>query len=50
LSEVDAKGVRSVQEGHYRVSIGGSQPQDPRAPTPAQNASFTITGSQELPH
>jgi beta-glucosidase len=50
LSEVDAKGVRSVQEGHYRLSIGGSQPQDPRAPTPAQNASFTITGSQELPH
>jgi beta-glucosidase len=50
LSEVDAKGVRSVQQGHYRLSIGGSQPQDPRAPTPAQNASFTITGSQELPH
>ena len=50
LSEVDSKGVRSVQPGRYSLSVGGSQPKDPLAPTPAQIASFTIVGSQELPH
>jgi beta-glucosidase len=50
LSEVDANGTRAVQPGSYKLSIGGSQPDDPRAPTPAQTASFTIQGTQELPH
>ena len=50
LSEVDAKGVRLVQAGSYSVSVGGSQPNDPRAPEPAQTATFTIQGSQELPY
>jgi beta-glucosidase len=50
LSEVDAKGTRAVQPGSYTVSVGGSQPHDALAPTPAQDASFTIVGSQELPH
>ncbi|HEX4156361.1 MAG TPA: glycoside hydrolase family 3 C-terminal domain-containing protein [Acidobacteriaceae bacterium] len=50
LSEVDAQGVRSVQPGNYEVSVGGSQPKDPRAPEAAQTASFGIVGSQELPH
>ncbi len=50
LSEVDAQGVRSVQPGSYTLSVGGSQPRDPHAPEPAQSASFTIVGSQELPH
>jgi beta-glucosidase len=50
LSEVDANGNRSVQPGSYRLAIGGSQPGDPRAPEPAQTASFTIEGTQELPH
>jgi beta-glucosidase len=50
LSEVDAKGTRAVQPGSYKLSLGGSQPDDPRAPTPAQTASFTIQGTQELPH
>jgi beta-glucosidase len=50
LSEVDANGSRSVQAGAYRLSIGGSQPQDVLAPTAAQTASFTIVGSEELPH
>jgi beta-glucosidase len=50
LSEVDAQGVRSVQPGSYEVSVGGSQPKDSRAPEPAQTSSFSIVGSQELPH
>jgi beta-glucosidase len=50
LSEVDANGIRSVQPGSYKLAIGGSQPGDPRAPEPAQTASFTIEGTQELPH
>lgn len=50
LSEVDAQGERIVQAGSYTVSVGGSQPKDPRAPEPAQTASFRIAGSQELPH
>ncbi len=50
LSEVDAMGTRAVQAGSYKLSLGGSQPDDPRAPTPAQTASFTIQGTQELPH
>jgi beta-glucosidase len=50
LSEVDAKGTRAVQPGSYKLSIGGSQPDDPLAQTHAQSASFTIQGTQELPH
>jgi beta-glucosidase len=50
LSEVDSKGVRSVQTGQYSLSVGGSQPKDLLAPTPALTGSFTIVGSQELPH
>ena len=50
LSEVDAQGGRSVQSGSYTISIGGSQPNDPRAPEPAQTAHFVITGAQPLPH
>ncbi|HEY4358025.1 MAG TPA: glycoside hydrolase family 3 C-terminal domain-containing protein, partial [Acidobacteriaceae bacterium] len=50
LSEVDAQGNRAVQPGSYGLSVGGSQPKDPKAPTPAQTAMFTIEGTQELPH
>ena len=50
LSEVDAQGVRSVQSGKYTLSVGGSQPKDALAPTPAQTVGFTIVGTQELPH
>jgi beta-glucosidase len=50
LSEVDSKGVRSVQPGRYTLSVGGSQPKDRLAPTPALTGSFTIVGSQELAH
>lgn len=49
LSEVDAQGVRSMQPGSYSIAVGGSQPKDPRAPTPAQTATFTIEGTQEIP-
>ena len=50
LSEVDAKGVRSVQPGQYRLAVGGAQPTDAKAVTPAQTSDFTIAGSFELPH
>ena len=50
LSEVDAQGVRSVQPGSYQLSLGGSQPMDPRAPAPAVTAAFSIEGLQVLPH
>lgn len=49
MSEVDAQGVRSVQPGSYQVAVGGAQPKDANAPTPAQTASFTIEGTQQLP-
>ena len=49
LSEVDAQGTRSVQPGTYTVAVGGSQPKDPKAPTPAQVANVTIAGTQVLP-
>ena len=45
LSEVDGEGGRSVQAGTYKLSVGGSQPADPRAATQPKLASFTITGS-----
>ena len=50
LSEVDAQGTRAVQPGTYALAVGGSQPKDPRAPAPAQTATFTIQGTQPLPH
>jgi beta-glucosidase len=50
LSEVDEKGIRSVQPGSYRLSVGGSQPDDPLASTKPESATFTIVGTQELPH
>ena len=50
LSEVDAQGVRSVQPGSYALAVGGSQPKDPHAPSAAQTTTFTIEGTQELPH
>jgi beta-glucosidase len=50
LSEVDDKGIRVVQPGSYKLSIGGSQPDDPHASAKTETATFTIVGTQELPH
>jgi beta-glucosidase len=50
LSEVDAKGIRSVQPGSYTLSLGGAQPEDPLASTPPQKATFNIEGHEDLPH
>jgi beta-glucosidase len=50
LSEVDAKGMRSVQAGSYTLSLGGAQPGDPLAATPSQSVSFSIDGHEDLPH
>jgi beta-glucosidase len=49
ISQVDATGQRAVQAGAYRISVGGAQPNDPKAPTPSQTASFSIQGNQTLP-
>jgi beta-glucosidase len=50
LSLVDAQGIRAVQPGTYTLSVGGAQPHDVKAPTPAQSTTLTITGTAELPH
>jgi beta-glucosidase len=49
LSEVDGKGERSVQAGNYKLAIGGGQPDDALAATPAQTLTFTVHGSAQLP-
>jgi beta-glucosidase len=49
LSEVDAKGDRSVQGGSYKLAVGGAQPNDPRAPSPGTMETFEIMGNQALP-
>jgi beta-glucosidase len=50
LSEVDADGIRSVQPGRYKLSVGGAQPGDSDLPGDSLSGEFTISGSQELPH
>jgi beta-glucosidase len=50
LSEVDARGVRSVQSGAYTVSVGGAQPTDAQGTEQMQTARFHIQGQMELPH
>jgi beta-glucosidase len=45
LSAVDSAGNRAVVAGHYRVFIGGGQPDD----APGVGASFTISGRDALP-
>jgi beta-glucosidase len=50
LSEVDSNGMRSMQPGSYGLSVGGSQPRDASTAGSTLTSSFTIIGSQELPH
>lgn len=45
LSQVDAKGIRSVEPGTYTIHLGGGQPR--HAKTVA--AKLTVTGKAELP-
>jgi beta-glucosidase len=45
LSQVDAKGVRAVTPGSYKLAIGGGQPTEAKDIT----AEFSIEGSQEIP-
>ena len=47
LSQVDERGTRAVTPGSYRVAVGPSQPSAGGA---GQTATFTIDGTQELPH
>lgn len=44
MSQVDAKGNRSVQAGNYVLSIGGAQPADPRTPSTSVSLPFVIKG------
>jgi beta-glucosidase len=46
LSQVDSKGARAVTPGSYRIAVAGGQPSDAQG----LSASFTVEGSQELPH
>jgi beta-glucosidase len=46
LSQVDAKGIRAVTPGRYKLALGGGQPTE----TTDLSAEFTIEGSQQLPH
>jgi beta-glucosidase len=49
LSQVDEKGVRAIEPGEYRVSVGGSQPNGDAAHSVASET-FAIVGTQPLPH
>jgi beta-glucosidase len=48
LSEVDDKGARSVVPGHYRVFVGGSQPDGDDA-SGVQSKELTVEGTLEIP-
>jgi beta-glucosidase len=56
LSQVDDRGMRAVNAGAYRISVGGSQPAVDAGTTPGGaaaetlSASFTIQGTLGLPH
>jgi len=50
LSQVDDHGVRAVTAGTYNISLGGSQPTPANTPTKNLAATFTVQGTQELPH
>jgi beta-glucosidase len=45
LSQVDAKGIRAVTPGSYKLALGGGQPTEAKAIT----SEFSIEGSQEMP-
>jgi len=49
ISEVDANGVRAMQEGDYKLSVGGAQPGDPKAPASPHVVNFRVVGNYELP-
>ena len=46
LSEVDADGKRMILPGEYKVYVGGGQP---GSESQAQTATFTVSGTVELP-
>ncbi len=48
LSQVDAKGVRAVVAGTYRVYVGGSQPDGDHG-ADVQSKDFEVVGRQEIP-
>lgn len=46
LGQVDAHGNRTILPGEYKVSLGGTQPDDTVS---VQSATFTIAGNAKLP-
>ena len=46
IAQVDEKGNRIILPGTYTISLGGPQPSDASS---TQTATFTITGTKELP-
>jgi beta-glucosidase len=48
LSQVDEKGVRAINPGNYKLSLGSSQP-DGDAGNTTQSVTFAITGTKGLP-
>jgi beta-glucosidase len=48
ISQVDAKGVRSVEPGEYKISVGGSQP-DGDHQKAIVAAGFKVVGREALP-
>jgi len=49
LSQVNEKGVRAVDQGEYKLSLGGSQPGGALG-SASISAPFTIEDTQQLPH
>lgn len=49
LSQVNGRGVRVVNQGEYKLSLGGSQPGGALG-SASISAPFTIEGTQQLPH
>lgn len=50
LSQVDENGIRAVQPGTYGIAIGGAQPDDARAISPAVRGTFAIEGTLQIAH
>jgi beta-glucosidase len=48
LSQVDDKGIRAITPGHYRISLGSSQPSGDSAQS-VRWKDFSVSGTEQLP-
>jgi len=44
LSLIDERGQRMVEPGEFEIAVGGSQPDDHKAPTPPLRGMLTVRG------